>query len=159
MRFMKSIYALFIVVFLSSCLFGVQTQNMDESISNKAIVSFHKTRCFKDVCPSYKLYLMDDGNLVLEAFSNIGREGTYCIAISELDKNKIIEAFIASDFFSFQDEYNGNITDVPTTYISFRYAGDYKKIKDVYGAPDALKSLESMMETYINRNGWIKCNK
>jgi len=45
-------------------------------------------------------------------------------------------------FLILKKEYTSNITDLPSTIVTFSINGQEKKIVDYYGAPDKLKELE-----------------
>ena len=53
------------------------------------------------------------------------------------------------NFFGLQDSYYKEVTDLPTTYITY-YEGEQKKeVMDYYGAPEKLKKLEEFIQKTV----------
>ena len=49
------------------------------------------------------------------------------------------------------------VTDLPTTWVTFSDGTTKKSIKDYFGAPEALKNLEKMVEAIAEQDdGWVK---
>ncbi|KPL26642.1 MAG: hypothetical protein AMS23_00915, partial [Bacteroides sp. SM1_62] len=57
--------------------------------------------------------------------------------------------FLRIDFYQLRNIYDGLVSDLPTTYITYIRDGRRKKIMDYYGAPATLRSLENRIETLV----------
>ena len=64
-------------------------------------------------------------------------------------------AFEEAGFWDLNDEYTSQVTDLPTTWTTLVLGEKTKTIKDYYGAPEELKSLEALIEAIAEREeGW-----
>ncbi|MEA5459370.1 DUF6438 domain-containing protein [Arcicella sp. LKC2W] len=121
------------------------TTNNAQNIIPKQIFYVETTPCY-GTCPSYKVVVFDNDSLVYEGFKYVAKEGILSKKLSNGTVKALIEKFKNAHFFSFQNQYTAQISDLPTTYISFTDQGKTKKIMDYYHAPESLKKLEG----YIN---------
>lgn len=143
-----------IVALLAIALIACKSSQTDNT-QEEALISMQKTRCM-GACPVYKIDIYKNGKVMLDAQENLTLKGRYEAQLSEEEVNKLIEAFEGKDFFAFEDSYKSNVTDLPTTYISFNYEGKSKKIMDYYNAPEELKELEGKVASLIDSLEWKK---
>jgi len=124
---------------------------------NQFIIKMTKTPCYGK-CPVYSIEIDKKGLTVLEGKKNLDKIGKFQLQLPESELKELIQTFVSSDFFQFQDEYISKKTDLSTTYITFQYDGKLKKIRDYDGAPIELKNLEKKVEMLLERTGWEKIN-
>lgn len=146
---MKKIYVfLLLVSILASC----NSSQFDETSS----IGLKKDPCF-GVCPVYEFKVDGSGNAYFKGIRNVAKEGEWKRTLSPEATNTLFSAFEKSNFGQFQDEYTAQVTDLPTTWVSFKHGSVDKTIKDFFGSPEALKSLEKMVETIAEEDeGWQK---
>lgn len=82
--------------------------------------------------------------------------GTYEASLNQGELQKIVQQFRDSKFFSFKNQYTGNVNDLPTTYLYFKDQLNEKTIQDYYNAPKELKDLEQVVESLIPTLQWKK---
>lgn len=145
------------VLFFYAC----NTQKKSATLSEQdkkpeLIISYYQTPGFSPEAPEYKIDLYDNHQMFLDAKKNLDKKGKYMRTLSEKEYNQLVSAFLEADYFKFQDEYTSSITDLPTRYITFSHKGQTKKIKDYHGAPEELKELEFMVQSFLDRVGWEK---
>ena len=119
------------------------------------VIMMKKTECH-GTCPVYTLIVYDNqtAKLVGERFLDL--VGNYEADIPEAVYNELVEAFEAADFFSFKSKYSANITDLPTTYLSYSNSEKSKMTIDYYRAPPALKKLEQRVAALLKSLDWKK---
>ena len=154
---MSKILYFFVVMFL---LFSCGTQkNAMQNISledeTSLIISYNQTSG-QDNSPEYSIELFSNRQMYLTASKNLDKQGKYMRVLPEKEFNQIIDAFVSSKFFSFKDEYTSDTTDLPTRFIYFSHDGKEKKIRDYYDAPQEIKELELLMQSFLDRVGWEK---
>lgn len=120
------------------------SQSASNNLSTQ-VFYLETTPCY-GTCPSYKVIIFDNDSLVYEGFKYVAKEGILSKKLSKGTVESLIEKFRDAHFFSFKNQYTAQISDFPTTYISFTDQGKTKKIMDYYQAPESLKKLEG----YIN---------
>ncbi|MEM9300124.1 MAG: DUF6438 domain-containing protein [Bacteroidota bacterium] len=146
------VLSLLVINLLPSC-------NATRSISSDDLVfEIEKTSCY-GTCPVYTMTIYKDRTVILNAQQNLEWEGVYMSELSDGRYNELINMFVKERFFEFQDRYTSNITDLPTTYVTFRHQGKSKKIMDYHQAPEALKTLEEELHGLIAELTWKEKNK
>lgn len=139
------------VSMLISC--GNSKKNMEKE--NTLVFTYEQTACFGQ-CPVYKLEIYANGLVKYEGKAFVKKEGSYTKQISKEQVNELIELFLASNFFDFEDEYTSTVQDFPTYYFSFTHDGKTKRVKDYYGSPDELKALRKPFIALVNdEEGWF----
>lgn len=149
---MKKLLLLFIAVALfTGCKTVKQTSNTDI-----AFLTLEKTMC-RGQCPVYSMSIFENGLVKYIGEKNVEKIGSFEKTLSNAEIQSLKTTFNQADFFSFEDEYTAQVTDLPSTYISYTLNGRTKKIRDYYGAPDSLKQLEDMLVAVAeNQEGWQK---
>lgn len=82
--------------------------------------------------------------------------GNYKAFIEQQALLNILEQFRNSEFFNFKNQYTGDVSDLPTTYLYFKDLGNEKTIQDYYQAPPKLKELEKLIEGLVLTLKWKK---
>ena len=106
--------------------------------------------------PVYEITIRGDGQVRYMGRRNVKKIGAFKLELSVQEIDDLVTAFKIAGFENLNDEYSARITDLPTTFISFKYNGKFKQIKDYYGAPAVLKDLEHKITSLIDREEWIK---
>ncbi len=109
-------------------------------------IMLKKDPCF-GVCPVYTFMVDGTGKASFIGVRNVAKMGSWNRQLPPEATNALFEAFEASSFQQFQDEYTAQVTDLPTTWVTYKTSTYEKTIKDYFGAPEALKNLEKMVET------------
>lgn len=117
-----------------------------------------RTGCY-GTCPIYKLQIYGNGNAIYEAgrFSKVKPKlGIYEKQLSRETINDLVKTFEEAKFWELQNEYTDNVSDLPTTYITFKNNGKSKRITDYYNTPAQLKRLEEILDAIIaSEEGWV----
>ncbi len=119
-----------------------------------AVITLERTPCYGP-CPVYDVTIYGDGTVVYEGYSNVAVTGTQTTQISPNDVKNLVDEFFAIDFFSLEDEYTANITDLPETYTSITVNGETKRIRDYSGAPWELMNLEHTIDLVAGTAQWV----
>ena len=150
------LYFTVIVLLLFSC--GTQkqaTQNLLLEDETKLIISYSQISGNNN-SPEYTIELFSNRQMYLTALKNLDREGKFMRVLPEKEFNQIIDAFVASKFFSFNDEYLSDTIGLPTRNLYFLHDGKEKKIINYYNVPQELNELELLMQSFLDRVGWEK---
>jgi hypothetical protein len=135
------------------------TASNPENTSDKIktiVIGYQKTVCFGK-CPAFTMTINGQNNKVTyQGDSNVNKIGTYEKSISDEDLARLSDAFEKYKFFELKDEYNGEMTDLPSKYISYSFDGKSKKVKDRYNAPVELRELEKLLDAIADSEGWEK---
>ena len=140
---------LLLLILLGAC--KTASSSKPDAISDPIII-MQKTPCF-GTCPEYTLEVYAD-HAHLVAKQHLKLKGEFEAEISEDQVKELVDAFVDGKFFEYQDQYTANISDMPTTYLTFNYEGKSKKVMDYHNAPESLKALESKVATLIDELNW-----
>lgn len=122
---------------------------------NEPVITMEKTVCF-GTCPVYKVQIYPNGLANYTGEMHVQKIGQYRRQLSPETISDLIRSFQRADFWSLEDEYIGEVTDLPTTYLSFQYEGRSKKVKDLINAPQHLIDLENEVAAIAESPGWEK---
>ena len=156
---MKLSVLLVCVYMLSGCkshkkVVEKNTENVVQTIPQQ-IFDLELTPCY-GTCPAYKVVVFDNDSLVYEGLKYVTKQGKITKKLPQGTVNQLAEKFRQADFFKFQNQYTSNMSDFPTTYISFTDKGVTKKIMDYYKAPDRLKQLEMLISDLVKNEVGMK---
>jgi len=131
-----------------------QTESVDKL--KTVVIGYDKSVCF-GTCPAFSMTINGETNKIkYKGDSNVEKMGNYEKSISDADLSKLVEAFEKYKFFEMKDVYDGEMTDLPSRYVSFSYGGKSKKIKDRHGAPAELKEIEKLLDGIADSPDWEK---
>lgn len=119
------------------------------------IFELELTRCY-GTCPAYKVVIFENDSLMYEGLKYVAKLGKITKKLPKGTVNQLVEKFREAYFFKFQNQYTSNMSDFPTTYISFTDKGVTKKIMDYYKAPERLKQLEMQISDLVKDEVEIK---
>lgn len=147
---MKLPYSLFALVLLVASCEPPDPYLYDAT----ATIELKKDPCF-GFCPVYSIKIDGKGNATYDGQKNVEKVGTWYQTLSPEETNDLFDAFENADFWQFDNEYTAQVTDLPTTWVTFILDEKNKTIKDYYGAPEGLKKLELMVEAIVeNEENW-----
>lgn len=114
----------------------------------KNIFTLATTACY-GTCPVFEISIFDNDSLVYNGQNHVKVTGQISKKLPKGTVEKLQKQFKEANFFEFKNIYEMNISDLPTTYISFTDNDQTKKIKDYAGSPNTLKQLESLLRALV----------
>src|SRR3954470_3094601 len=118
------------------------------------VIRLQRTSCF-GTCPAYAVTIDATGSVTYEGERNVRVVGQETAGIAPASIARLLQVADRVQFFALRDAYDGDITDLPTTYVSITAGGRTKKVKDYYGAPPGLKELEDAIDAAARTKRWI----
>ena len=112
------------------------------------LIELKRTACYGS-CPVYTIKIDKNGKGLFEGVENVDKIGIFSFKLSQDELMEIEIAFQEVDFFQLKKIYDAQVSDLPTTYISYNKDVNRKKIMDYYGAPEKLRTLENNIETLV----------
>jgi hypothetical protein len=126
---------------------SAQTQEVEKE--TQLLVSLKRTPCYGK-CPTYRIYIKDNGQLVYEGKRFVEKLGTYEGMVSSVDVENIQNKIREMDYFSLEDAYDVPISDFPTCVTSVNLDGKQKSIMNKQDAPASLRSFEKYLDSLID---------
>jgi hypothetical protein len=118
------------------------------------VIRLQRTSCL-GTCPAYTVTIDATGGITYEGDRYVRVVGGETSRIGPAAIARLLQVADRVQFFALRDAYDGDITDLPTTYVSITTGGRTKRIKDYYGAPSGLKELEDAIDAAARTKRWI----
>ena len=131
------------------------SDNGDFGQPAESFISVQTSGCY-GTCPIYEFTIMGNGESTYNGKRFVATEGEQSKTFSADKTNALFTAFKDANYWSFKDEYTSNITDLPTTYLTYSHNGNSKKIKLYADVPERLVGLSKLIKSFANSEGWVK---
>ena len=146
-------------LFLLSLSIIMMSQKCDDSTTTTSgegdFIAIQTSGCYGK-CPVYGFKIMEDGSATFKGERFTVVEGVKEKKFTKKETESLFNSFEANDFWSFKDEYDGNVSDLPAIHLAHSKNGEVKKIKLRYEIPDRLIGLSKLVQSYANSEGWVK---
>jgi len=146
----KCIVGLILISFLLAC-----TPPPKDIDLSTFMVTMERTACFGP-CPIYKVTIHGNGEVFYDGEQYVQGTGKKELRISEKDIQALKNEINKAGFFSLKDNYDFEVTDLPTTITTITLDGKTKSVRNYYGAPDRLKILEKKIDELSGISDLIK---
>jgi len=154
--FMKNLLfllAAFILFTSETCERGVAAGGYDQPA--ESYVTVKTTGCF-GTCPIYEFTIKGNGESTYNGDRFVDVEGEKTKTFSSEKTNALFGAFEGADYWSFEDKYSGNVTDLPSTFLTYSHGGQTKKIVLYYNVPEQLVGLSKLAKSFANSENWVR---
>jgi len=141
---LSKIFLIQLILVLASC---ASTSNLDTS-NDSLLIEMIRTRCLGN-CPDYEVKIYENGNFEFRGAAHVPFIGEYSGKMDVKELKFLKDQLGNIDFFALKERYYQDISDLPTTYITYHKNGKTKKIMDYYGAPPELKALEESIQKFV----------
>jgi hypothetical protein len=84
---------------------------------------------------------------LFERIENTQKKAKFRFSHSEEELEGLVQSFNEIRFFEMEDMDYRPVSDLPTTYLSYRSEGVHQKIMNYARSPPELKALEQEIET------------
>ena len=121
--------------------------------TENSVIEIVKTPCFGS-CPEYSFKIKGNGMAEYNGKRSVELEGTHVRTFPPDTANYVFNAFVDANLWQYKNEYTEQVTDLPTTYLSFTHEGKTKRIKMYYGYPEELENLANMLQELAFSKGW-----
>ena len=121
-------------------------------------IVLERTACF-GLCPDYIVTLDADGTVHYNGRQFVRVRGAQTWKIDAAAVYALAREMETAGFFTWKDTYTATITDQPTTFTTLTIGARTKRIKDYYGAPQALKDIERRIDEVSGANRYVRGDK
>lgn len=125
------------------------------STSDATFFSLQRTPCFGK-CPAYTVEINADGSARYSGRSFAPREGEFTGQVDKATMQHLYDQALSIGFFSFQDSYDGPVTDIPSTIIRVHADGKDKKVVGRVKTPPAFKPFAAYADSLLKAVIWTK---
>jgi len=126
---------------------------------NTVVMTLSRTSCLGS-CPDYEVTVHGDGTVIYNGMRFVAITGRHQCTISQASVHELIAAFRAADYYSLQDKYVWEATDLPTYITSIKIDGQSKQVADyaeaIIGMPLAVSDLEASIDRLSGAKRWTE---
>ncbi len=120
-------------------------------------ITLDRGGCFGS-CPAYSVEI-NDGKILFNGVAFTVASGKHTASIDQEALRKLAKQFIDADFYSMDDSYRANVTDMSGSALSIAIDGRSKKIFDYVGEwvgmPQVINDLEDEVDDIANTKRWV----
>ncbi len=124
---------------------------------SKITITLRRTGCY-GTCASYTVKVGPDG-IVFDGDGYVVAYGKHTDSVKEDEVRKFAEKFVTGDFYSMDDSYRENATDLPTYVVSIEIDGHKKEVEDYAGRsagmPEVVTELEQEVDEFARTARWV----
>jgi hypothetical protein len=143
----------YLIIILTLITFSCSVQRTS---CKDEIIFTYKIIPGRGITPNYDFNLYKSGKLTFISRSNYKLIGRFQAKADKSFINELKHHITDTDFYNLESIYTARLTDLSTRILIANFKGEYKKVKDYYGAPQKLKKLEKFIENTIDSTNWIK---
>jgi len=153
MNLVRAFGALIAAIALASCA-PVEAPAQEGPVQ----ISLNRTVCY-GFCPDYTVTISGDGQVAYEGRSFVNVVGQRTSSVPAADVAALLARFDAIGFEQLQDEYRGQMTDLPTTTIALTRDGRTKRLVDYggtsVGMPRTVRELQAEIDRVAGTAQWV----
>lgn len=127
-------------------------------VNSPAEITLVRTLCF-GFCPDYTVTLTGDGQVRYEGRRFVNEVGIRTATVPREDVARLLERFDAIGFERLNDEYRGQMTDLPTTTVTLVRNGRRKTVVDYGGVsagmPREMRELQREIDRVAQTAQWV----
>lgn len=121
--------------------------------ADSLFLSLERTPCFGR-CKTYRVHVYRSGYMLYEGRSNVELVGKYSGRIGPEALATLHTWVEEAGFFNLQDKYDGQVTDLPSTYLHVVADGKDKTVLGRVGQPASFKNLVTQVEELLLPSAW-----
>jgi len=135
---------------------GMQGNNLRYGGPNKAdslFFTLERTPCF-GTCKSYRINVYRSGYATFEGRANVEKEGLHDGYVRPDSLERLMRTAEKAKFWTMQDKYDSNVTDLPSSIIRIAADGKDKKVIGRVGVPPQFTTFFSLAEEMLYPIAW-----
>jgi hypothetical protein len=117
-------------------------------------ITLTRTMCF-GTCPDYTVTVDADGKVTFEGRYYTETRGTFTATIDNAKLAELAAEIEKSDFFSLEDQYRYDVTDMPTYTLTVVMGGQSKRVESYATRPRRLGLLMARIDQILETDQWI----
>lgn len=121
--------------------------------SDSLFMTFERTPCFGK-CPAFRVMLYRSGYATYEGTQFSEHMGMHSGFMTVDEMDEILEEAERIDFFSLEETYDAQVTDLPSMIIEIKTTAKSHKTRARVGTPAALKEFGKYLDNKVNAVVW-----
>jgi Domain of unknown function (DUF6438) len=121
--------------------------------ADSLFLSLERTPCF-GTCKAYRIEVYRSGYATYNGRSNMEKLGMYTTHVGADMMEALAAQAEAVTFFTMQDKYDAEVTDLPSTFLRIVANGKDKKVMGRVGQPNGFKNLVAFAEEQLLPLAW-----
>lgn len=126
-------------------------------VPDSLLASIERTACY-GTCPTYIIKVYKSGYVTYEGIRFVKNEGLFHTTVSEDVLDLLLSKAKEVNYYSFENEFNEGITDIPSTITQVRLNGKVKQVTNRGGENQQLIEFEKYFDSLFTNVNWKKSN-
>lgn len=118
-------------------------------------ITLERTVCF-GACPDYSVTVFGNATVIYEGRNFVAVEGKHTAQIPHEDVEELVSEFYRAGFFSLNDRYEQQVTDLPSQTTTITIDGMTKFVYRYGSEPKRLAELEDKIDEIAQTEKWVK---
>ncbi len=131
-----------------------QAQLGGKAAADSLFLNFQRTPCF-GTCKAYRINLYRSGHATFEGVAHMEKEGMHRAVVGRDTMEMILAEARSMGFFDLKDEYDSQVTDLPSTIIRIHADGVDKQVIGRVGTPESFKALANKLDELLLPVPWV----
>ncbi len=119
---------------------------LNNNTQSLPLLVMERTACY-GTCPQYIITIYNNGTIEYEGKMFVSKIGCFFSFLSKDILSDIKSEFSTSQFFSFEKEYDSNITDIPSVILEVHLGSKNHRVIDRFNGPKKLKNLQNLIDS------------
>lgn len=132
---------------------GFSSCSTQKRVPKNASISFKRTACF-GTCPIYTLTVDSKGNATFLGERFTDKIGEFTKHLSREETKALFSTLNEANWDNFQDKYDANVSDLPSTIFAFNYKRINKKVVVTGEHPEGLIKINEALIAVAEADGW-----
>lgn len=122
---------------------------------NNLVASIERTPCFGQ-CATYKVNVYANGDATYEGKRFAPREGLFVGKFTQEQVDQLLQKGRDINYLSLKEEYDGPVTDLPSTITRLQLDGTKKQVKSRWKTPDEVREFEKFFDQIVDSISWTE---
>ena len=149
---MKIFPAIFILFAFCSCQTR-QSQVLSDPVDTPFLIEFRKGPCF-GTCPVSVTTIYSNGTIGFEGIRYTKKTGRFFRALDAQEWKSIKKLVRETDWWSYPEQYDSDIADLPTYTFEVHQRGRQRKIIGKEGFPETLEEIMALLDRLAQDGKW-----
>lgn len=124
-----------------------------QEVNDSLFASIYRGACYGK-CPTYKMFIYNDGLVILEGIRFMEPRGKHKGHITEEQMQKFRDVALEIKYFDMKDTYDSPVTDIPAITTSIVIDGKRKEVMRRVDFPQRILKFEELFDELLKSVDW-----
>jgi hypothetical protein len=137
----------------ASCFSTKSISQSEQGEKQDTLLVLRQTACF-GTCPIYTFTILKNGDATYYGIEHVAHVGKFAGKVSDSDLDQIEKLTKELKIKEMKNEYTGYATDLPSTYLTYYFEDQTKKIYAYQNIPDNFIQYVNFLKSLSESTEW-----